>query len=150
MTRAPPTPKITRPPTRRAHTRRQRPAKLIKLAAPLQRPALCAHTATRGTSARSTFRLSLALRRQRNRRTFAGRTSRKSGRPPGRASERRPIHEGPCFERSSPAWAASHRQQTHRPIHAGTSPARPCSAQFRPSFLAHDLSYICVGSCESL
>ena len=31
---------------RRAHTRRQRPAKLIKLAAPLQRPSPCAHTAT--------------------------------------------------------------------------------------------------------
>ena len=117
---------------RRAHTRRQRP--LIKLAAPLQRPSPCAHTATRGTSARSTFRLSFVPHRQRSRRTSAGRTSRKSGRSHGRASGPRPMPGAPCFERNSPAWVAFRRQQRLRPTHAGTSPIRPCSARFRPSF----------------
>ena len=131
MARAPPTPKNH---ATAAHAAAHTPDDLIKLAAPLQRPSPCAHTATRGTSARSTFRLSFVPHRQRNRRTSAGRTSRKPGRSHGRASGPRPMHEAPCSECNSPAWAASHRQQTHRPTHAGTSPIRPCSARFRPSF----------------
>ena len=120
------------PPTHTANTPETRPAKLIKSVGQPQRPSLCAHTATRGTSGRSIFRFSFVLHRPRSRRIRAVRTNQKPGRSHGRASGPRPMPEAPCSEYNTPAWVASHRQQRQRPTHAETSPARPCSARFRP------------------
>ena len=110
------------------HTHTDKASNINQIAGQTQRPSLClcAHRATPGTSGRSSFRLSFALRRPRDRRTSAGRTSRKSGRPPGRASGRRPTTEAPYFGRNSPAWAASRRQQRAKtPAHSRGNIASP-------------------------